>query len=232
MKAVIFDMDGVIIDSEPLWQIAEREVFYSLGVSVNDDFCELTKTMTTTEVTKFWYDKNPWQDIKLHEVEQLVVSRVVDLIENRACKISGVTNFIEKLKSKGFKLGIATNSPFVIIPVVLRKAGVTNLFDTISSAESEENGKPDPAIYLRTSEKLNVSPENCIVIEDSYSGMLAAKRAGMTVVAFTNGNKDADLTNADYKIDSFVDSDLELFDESAANSSEFKCATFSSGQIK
>jgi len=218
MKAVIFDMDGVIINSEPLWQIAEREVFSSLGVSVNDEFCEVTKTMTTTEVTKFWYDKSPWQNRSFYEVEQMVVFRVIDLIEKRECSISGVKNFVTSLKSKGFKLGVATNSPFILIPVVLRKVGVTNFFDTISSAESEENGKPDPAIYLRTSEKLNISPENFIVIEDSYSGMLAAKRAGMTVVAFTNGNKEVNLTHADYKIDSFDGYNLEIFNEPTDNS--------------
>jgi mannitol-1-/sugar-/sorbitol-6-/2-deoxyglucose-6-phosphatase len=213
MKAVIFDMDGVIIDSEPLWQIAEREVFSSLGVNVDDKFCEITKTMTTTEVTKFWYNKSPWQNWNLQEVEQMVVSRVADLIEKRECEISGVKELVKRLKSKGFKLGLATNSPVVIIPVVLRKVGVSDLFDAISSAESEENGKPDPAIYLRTSEKLNVSPQNCIVIEDSYSGMLAAKRAGMTVVAFTNGHKEVNLSNADYTIESFGNFDLEIFDE-------------------
>lgn len=211
VKAVIFDMDGVMIDTEPLWQTAEKEIFTALGVPVNDKSCEITKTMTTTEVTQFWYDRSPWANKKLYEVEQMVVSRVLDLIEKRECEISGVKSFITKLKSKGFKLGVATNSPFVVIPVVLRKVGVTDFFDTISSAESEVKGKPDPAIYLRTSEKLNVNPENCIVIEDSYSGMLAAKRAGMTVVAFTNGNRDVDLTHADYKIDNFDSLNLEIF---------------------
>lgn len=211
MKAVIFDMDGVMIDTEPLWQTAEKEIFSSLGVPVNDKLCEVTKTMTTTEVTKFWYDRFPWPDKKLCEVEQMVVSRVLDLIEKQECEISGVKSFITKLKSKGFKLGVATNSPFIIIPVVLQKVGVTDFFDTVSSAESEVKGKPDPAIYLRTSEKLNINPENCIVIEDSYSGMLAAKRAGMTVVAFTNGSRDVDLTHADYKIDNFDSLNLEIF---------------------
>lgn len=218
MNAVIFDMDGVMINSEPLWQIAEKEVFSALGVNVNEEFCEFTKTMTTAEVTKFWYNKTPWKNKNLKEVERMVISRVTDLIEQRECKISGVKNFIARLHSKGFKLGIATNSPLEIVPVVLRQVGVANFFDAISSAEFEENGKPDPTIYLRTAKKLKVCLENCIVIEDSYSGMLAAKRAGMTVVAFTNGNKGIDLTNADYKIDSYENGDLEIFEEPSSNS--------------
>lgn len=211
MKAVIFDMDGVIVDSEHLWQKAEKEVFSSLGVNVNENLCEITKTMTTAEVTKFWYDKTPWQGKNLKEAEEMVISRVIGLIGENECEIKGVKHFIERLKSKGFKLGIATNSPHIIVPTVLHRVGVTGFFDAVSSAEFEENGKPDPAIYLRTSQKLNIIPENCIAIEDSYSGMLAAKRAGMKVVAFTNGNGNIEQGIADYTIDSFENYDVEIF---------------------
>lgn len=202
-KAVIFDMDGVIIDSECLWKKAEREVFTSLGVNVTDEHSEITKSMTTFEVTQFWFDKFPWQDKGLDVVEQMVIYRVIELIENEDCKINGVKEFIENLKSRNFKIGLATNSPNKIIPTVLQKLEIEHLFDTISSADFEEKGKPDPAIYLTTAAKLNVPVDNCIAIEDSYSGMLAAKKAGMTVVAFTNGNKRIDFEIADYTIDSF-----------------------------
>lgn len=210
MKAVIFDMDGVIIDSEPLWKIAEREVFSSLGVPVSDHCCEVTQFMTTAEVASFWYEKAPWENRTLHEVEQMVISRVIELIETRECTISGIKDFIIRLKSKGFKLGLATNSPYRIIPEVLRKVGVAELFDVIASSEYEEKGKPDPAIYVRTMQQLNVTSEMCLVVEDSYSGILAAKRAGMRVVAFTNGRNDPKLTVADYTIDNFEACTIEL----------------------
>ena len=74
-KAVIFDMDGVIIDSEKFWKQAENEVFSSLGVVVTDELSDLTKSMTTSEVTRFWYDKFPWQNVELNEVERMVVLR-------------------------------------------------------------------------------------------------------------------------------------------------------------
>ena len=206
MKAVIFDMDGVIVDSENLWKQAEHEIFTSLGVRITEEHSEITKSMTTSEVTKFWYNKNPWSGIDLSTVEQSVVSRVIDLIETTECQINGAKSFIEKLKTEKYKIGLATNSPSRIIPVVLRKLDIVHLFDTISSAEFEDKGKPDPAIYYRTAEKLNTNPEECIVIEDSYSGMLAAKNAGMIVVAFTNGSQEIDFEIADYKIDSFENS--------------------------
>lgn len=209
-KAIIFDMDGVLIDSEVLWKQAEKEVFTSLGVKVTDEYSRLTKSMTTTEVTRFWYDKYPWRNRDLDAVEQMVISRVIELINTENCQIKGVKPFLEKLKARKFKIGLATNSPNEIIPVVLNKLDIIHLFDSISSAEFEIKGKPDPAIYFNAAKKLDIKPEACIVIEDSYSGMLAAKNAGMTVVAFTNGNSECDFEIADYKIENFNDKEIEF----------------------
>jgi len=202
-------MDGVIIDSEKLWKQAEKEVFSSLGVNVSDTDSEITKSMTTSEVTQFWFDKFPWKNNKMEDVEQRVISRVIELIHSEDCKINGVKEFIEKLKKKNFKIGLATNSPYEIIPTVLQKLDVLELFDTISSAEHEINGKPHPAIYLKTAAKLNIAAENCIAIEDSYSGMLAAKNAGMKVIAFTNGNIEINFDIADLKINHFEEFDID-----------------------
>ena len=204
-RAIIFDMDGVIIDSEKYWKQAEYEVFTSLGVKVTEAYSEMTKSMTTSEVTKFWYDKYPWRNNDLEVVEQMVISRVIELIETESCQINGVKSFIEKLKKEKYKIGLATNSPNRIIPVALKKLDILHLFDSISSAEFEIKGKPDPSIYLNAANKLNTKPEDCIVIEDSYTGMLAAKNAGMTVIAYTNGNKEINCEIADYKLDSFED---------------------------
>ena len=209
-KAVIFDMDGVIVDSEGIWKQAEAEVFTALGVDVTDEYSEITKSMTTSEVTKFWFDKFSWKNKSLDTVEQMVVSRVIALIDTKDCQINGVKEFLETLKAKNYKIGLATNSPNRIIPAVLKKLDILHLFDTVSSAEFEDNGKPDPAIYLTTAAKLKVAANECIAIEDSYSGMLAAKNAGMTVVAFTNGDTEIDFEIADYKIDTFKDFNIEI----------------------
>ncbi|AWM14350.1 hexitol phosphatase HxpB [Flavobacterium sediminis] len=209
-KAVIFDMDGVIIDTENIWKQAEEEVFSSLGVKVSEAYTKITQSMTTAEVTQFWYEKFPWQQTSLQEVEQRVVSRVVELIQSETCLIKGVKVFIERLKSENYKIGLATNSPYAIIPIVLEKLKITHLFDTISSAEFEKNGKPDPAIYITTAKKLGVKPKNCFVIEDSYSGMLAAKNAGMSVAAFTNGNRNVTFEIADCSINSFEEDKVTI----------------------
>lgn len=207
-KAIIFDMDGVIIDSEKIWRQAENEIFSSLGVIISDENSEITKSMTTNEVTKFWYNKFPWHTYNLETVEKMVISRVIQLIETENCEIKGVKEFIEKLKFMDFKIGLATNSPFVIIPTVLHKLDIFHLFDVVSSAEFETNGKPDPSIYLTTIAKLKVKPNLCIAIEDSYSGMLAAKRAGINVIAFTNENKKLNFEIASSHFHNFEEFDI------------------------
>ncbi len=103
-KAVIFDMDGVIIDPEKLWKRAENEIFSSLGVKVTEEFSKVTKSMTTSQVTKFWYDKFPWQDKEPQIVEQMVISRVIDLIQIEECYINGVKRLIERFKIRSYKI--------------------------------------------------------------------------------------------------------------------------------
>ena len=199
-QAVIFDMDGVLIDTEKIWKQAEKEIFSSLGVEVTEENAKLTESMTTSQVAQFWFSKFPWKAKSLKETEEMVMHRVTELIESEECLIDGVKSFLEDLKRKNYKIGLATNSPLVIIPTVLGRLQITHLFDVVSSAESEEKGKPHPAVYLSTAKKLKVAPKDCLVIEDSYSGMMAAKNAGMEVAAFTNGNQELLFEIADYHI--------------------------------
>lgn len=211
MNAVIFDMDGVIVDSERFWQQAEKEVFTSVGVEVTDALCEITKRMTTNEVTQFWYERSPWGNKRFEEVENMVIDRVIELIELENCIISGVVATIKELKLRGFKLGLATNSPYRIIPRVLKKTKLTDYFTIISSAEFEKNGKPEADVYLRTLDRLSEKAENCIVIEDSNSGIIAAKKAGIKVIAYTDNDKNLITENVDYKIPSFENIDYSMF---------------------
>ena len=204
IEAVIFDMDGVIIDSEELWTRAENAVFSSVGVKLTDELCQLTKTMTTREVTDFWFQKYPWTNKSLEEIENGVIERVAHLIKEEGKAIGGVEELVIKLNRKGYKIGLATNSPSCLIPVVLEKLAIDKYFDAISSAEHELEGKPSPDVYLTTAEKLNVKPENCIAIEDSHSGLLAAKKAGMkTVIIGTNNQQNTKNDNVDYKINDY-----------------------------
>lgn len=209
--AVIFDMDGVIIDSEKLWKQAESEIFGALGVPVSEELSALTQSMTTGQATRFWFDRFPWKKYSLTEVEARVINRVTELIQLENCCMEGISEFIRALKLNGYKIGLATNSPFSIIPAVLKVAKLENQFDIICSAEHEQAGKPDPAIYKRAAAKLGLRPQDCIAIEDSYSGMMAAKTAGMAVVAFTNNQSHTSFDIADALLHSFNMETLDLF---------------------
>lgn len=202
IEAVIFDMDGVIIDSEKIWKKAENEVFSSVGVKLSDEFCKITEAMTTSEVTNFWFEKYPWKNKSLKEVETNVIERVAHLIQEEGKAIDGIEELIKKLKAKGYKIGLATNSPSCLIQVVLKKLALDKYFDATSSAEHEPEGKPSPYVYLSTAEKLNIKPESCIAVEDSHSGLLAAKKAGMkAVIIDTNNLYNKKIEIADYEIE-------------------------------
>ena len=209
IEAIIFDMDGVIIDSEKIWKRAENEVFSSVGVELSDELCKVTETMTTTEVTHFWFSKYPWKHKSLDEVENGVIELVAYLIKKEGQAIYGIQEFIKNLKSKGYKIGLATNSPSVLIPVVLEKLALHKYFDATASAEHELEGKPHPFVYLTTAEKLHAKPENCIAVEDSFSGLVAAKKAGMKTIAILKDNQDNTKNElADYKIRDYYQFDF------------------------
>lgn len=196
-------MDGVLVESEDIWKQAEYEVFSSLGATVSEEDSHQTRSMTTGEVAQFWHHKFPWKETTLMEAEEMVVQRVMELISSKDCVTMGIGAFIKNLKTQNYKIGLATNAPEKIIPVVLKKTGTKHLFDSISSADLEEKGKPHPAIYLNTARKLKVRPYECAVIEDSETGMEAAKKAGMTVIAYTKENHNISLQWADHQIDGF-----------------------------
>lgn len=211
IKSIIFDMDGVIIDSEEIWKRAEKEVFSSVGVKLSDELCRLTETMTTAEVTKFWYERQPWKNKSLWDIENEVIERVARLITEEGKAISGIEEFIKSLKSKGFKIGLATNSPSGLIPVVLKKLRLEGYFDATASAEHELYGKPHPSVYLTVSKKLNSKPEACVAIEDSCSGLLAAKKAGMKTIAIFKDNTDSVKSEiADYIINNYDQFDISV----------------------
>jgi sugar-phosphatase len=184
IKAVIFDMDGVLIDSEPFWEIAEKKVFGSLGVSLTPELCSQTKFMTTIEVTKFWYGYYQWEGKSFQDVQNEVIECVKLLIKKEGKEIKGIKGLLKFIKTKGFKIGLATNAPYELIPIVLEKLNISDYFDFFTSAEFEKMGKPNPAVYLSVAKNLKINPKNCVVFEDSYSGLLSAKSAGMKTVAY------------------------------------------------
>jgi sugar-phosphatase len=183
MQAVIFDMDGTLIDSEPMWKEAEKQVFSSVGVVVSEELSAYTASMTTREVTEFWYGHFPWLGKTLEQVENEVIDRVATLICEKGEAMEGVEEVLNFFQKKKFKIGLSTNAPSRLIPVVLNKLGISKYFHSTSSSEHEAQGKPHPAVYLTTAKKLEVEPSSCIAFEDSLSGIISASQANIKTVA-------------------------------------------------
>lgn len=180
--AVIFDMDGVLIDSEPLWKIAMEEVFHAVGCNLTKKDFQKTVGLRIDEVCEYWFQETGWEKYTPKEVEQKIVNRMVDLIQLNGEPLPGVIETIEFLKDRKVKIGLGTSSYDVLIKTVLGALNVQASFDFVHSAEHEVYGKPHPAVYLTVAERLKVNPMRCLVIEDSLNGIISAKAAKMKVV--------------------------------------------------
>jgi len=175
-------MDGILIDSEYMWQEAERQVFSSVGVEVTDELSKLTSAMTPKKVTEFWYARSPWENKSLEQIENEVITTVAQLIDTHGQAMVGVMSLLNLLKKHKLKIGLSTNSPSKLTEAVLNKLNITHYFQATTSLDQVEQGKPAPDVYLSTAKKLGVKPESCLVFEDSSTGLTAAIAADMKVV--------------------------------------------------
>ena len=183
IEAVIFDLDGLLIDSEPLWQEAEILVFQQVNIILTPELCLQTKGLRIDEVVEYWYQKYPWTNLTKQKVEQLVVAKVIELIHLKGKPLAGVDRAISFVRQKQVKIALASSSALPIIRAALQRLNLTEVFTEIYSAESEVLGKPYPGVYLTTASKLKVAPQKCLALEDSLNGVLAAKAAQMKCIA-------------------------------------------------
>ena len=183
IKAVIFDMDGLLIDSEPLWQESEIEVFGKVGLRLDHSMCLETMGMRVDSVVDYWHERHPWENVSKKEIETGIIDEVVERILQKATPKEGVASAISFMQGKGLRIALASSSSYRIIRAVLDKFDLKERFELIHSAEEEEYGKPHPAVYLTTARKLQMRPQECLAIEDSFNGVVAAKDAGMRCIA-------------------------------------------------
>jgi sugar-phosphatase len=202
-EAVIFDMDGVLIDSEPLWKIAMEEVFHSVGCMISKKDFQNTVGLRIDEVVRFWHQERGWDEFTPQDVEHKIVQRMIELIKENADPLPGVIETLEYLSSKGYKIGLATSSYTVLIETVLSSLNIEHHFDATHSAEDEVLGKPHPAVYLSVANEIKVDPTQCLVVEDSLNGIISGKAARMQVVCIPEKthNPEPKLTLADHMFD-------------------------------
>ena len=181
-EAVIFDMDGVLVDSEPIWKVAMEEAFHSVGCKLTREDFQKTVGLRIDEVISYWYKIAPWESETEKEVEQLIIQKMVALLSESAKPLIGVVETLKYLKDKGIKIGLATSSYRILVDTILATCSLTEYFDVLHTAEEEEFGKPHPAVYLTAAKMLDVNPLKCLVIEDSINGVVSGKAARMQVV--------------------------------------------------
>ena len=187
LQAIIFDMDGLLIDSEPFWQQAEIEIFAKVGLNLTSKLCEQTMGLRIDEVVNYWYQRHPWEEPSQEEIAQQIVKRVVELIETQGVAKTGVYPLFECLEETNLPLALASSSDYVLIEAVIKRLNLQDKFTVMQSATAEKYGKPHPAVYLSTAEKLGVTATNCLALEDSFNGVLAAKAARMICFAIPEG---------------------------------------------
>ena len=201
-KAAIFDMDGLLIDSEPLWQGAEIKVFRSIGVPLTSELCRQTVGVRLDAVVRYWYRRFPWRGAPLDVVEARVLEEVTRLIIERGEPMPGVREAIDTLRAENYELAVASSSPLRLIRSALETFGLIGEFAVLHSAETEAEGKPHPAVYVSTMARLGVDPGHCIAFEDTVIGVRAAKAAGARVIAVPDSS---DITDP-----AFADADVVL----------------------
>ena len=212
MKALIFDMDGVIVDSEPMHTAVTIEVMQSYQVH-----------FTTAEMDRFiGMSMRGFFSILKKEhglaapVEEMI-QRQIDGIyrhikEDPQQPVPGILEILAYLKSRGIPAAIASSSPKILIEAIVARLQIADAFSLLLSGEDFPRSKPDPAIYLTAAEKLGVNPADCLVIEDSQNGTIAAKDAGMRCIGFQNPNSgQQDLSRADMIVPVLTNLDLTAF---------------------
>jgi mannitol-1-/sugar-/sorbitol-6-/2-deoxyglucose-6-phosphatase len=198
IEAVVFDMDGVLVDSEPIWRTVEREVFARVGIEVTDEDLFETMGVRVADVVERWHRRHPWNEPSREEVARSIVDGVAQAIEREGAFNQEVIRAIDYVEGLGLRLALASSSPMRLIRSVLVLGGLVDRFEVVLSAEDENRGKPDPAVYLSAALALRVAPERCLAVEDSVNGVRSAKAAGMVCVAIpvsgvTDGFEQADL---------------------------------------
>ncbi len=204
LTTVIFDIDGLLIDSEPLWHEAATDTFKSYGVQLTNAMYASTTGLRTKEFVDWWFQYFKIDMQYAPDAEREIVSGVLKKIEEKASIMQGVPHIFDFFANKEFKIGLATSSPPELIDLVVRMTGIGPYLSATSSAEFLPYGKPHPQVYLNCAEAMNSKPTECVCFEDSFNGMIAAKAARMkcVVIPHHSQTKEEKWGAADLKLSS------------------------------
>ncbi len=179
LKAVIFDMDGVLIESEPLWEAAEITLLKSRGIEYDPLFREKVIGLNQIDSSKLIIREFGVKNCSPEEMIRQRIEILLGIYDKKLTMFEGSKALVEKIRESGFKTALASSSPMEVITYVLERFSLTKLFDAVVSGSCIQNGKPAPDIYLLAAEQLGVQPPECAAVEDSPIGVKSAVSAGM-----------------------------------------------------
>ena len=182
-RAAIFDMDGLLIDSEPFWREVEMNVFGRLDMPLTEQMCYETAGMRLDAVVNHWLRYFGQEQLDSAAIQNDITDAYIDLVRQKGTPMKGVAYIIDFFRQRNIKIGLASSSSERIIAAVLHRLQIETLFDVICSAQNEKHGKPQPDVFLTAARNLATLPHECLVFEDAYNGVLAARAAQMSVVA-------------------------------------------------
>lgn len=186
----IFDMDGVIIDSEPFWRQAQIKVISKYGHTITAEDCiRLTMGKRLDDICITWCELFSLP-VSPDALKKSILKSLLALINEYGAAKEGLLNLLNYLVKEGFQIALATSSSHAVINSVIDRLSIRSYFDFIGSADDEEFGKPHPAIYIRAANSLKVKNKDCIVLEDSVTGMIAGKAAEMTTLVVPENRED------------------------------------------
>lgn len=212
LESVIFDMDGVIIDSEPLHDKKNQVLYKELGIEVP---LELQYSFTGTSHIRKWTTLKKMFGLSQDIDELIAMDRDMGYEYTKRNigfmkPIDGIKSLIEDLRMNDIKLAVASSSPMDMIQMVLSSFKLESYFDKLVTADYVKKSKPEPDIFLYAAKQLGTDPADCIVIEDSGNGVRAAKKAGMKCIGYRNINSGKqDLSMADMVVDSLMELDYK-----------------------
>jgi HAD superfamily hydrolase (TIGR01509 family) len=182
--AVIFDLDGVLLESEQVWNEAKRELVEESGGRWKEGAARAMMGMSSPEWSAYLRDELG-VDMDTEAISDAVVARLEDIYRERLPWIDGAREAVERMAAR-FPIGLASSSNREIIDLFLELSGLADQFSVTVSSEEVARGKPSPEVYLEAARRLGVRPEDCLAVEDSENGIRAAKAAGMRVVVLPN----------------------------------------------
>lgn len=214
ITTVLFDMDGLLLDTEPLWGVSMNRVADRHRIAVSKNRFKETTGLRIYEVTEYWSRHFPWQGASPDAIAEEILDDIIALSKSQGRIMDGVSELLDLLDSRGMKIGLATSSPARMMTGLLEHFGLAGRFRCATSADVVQFGKPHPAVFQSCAQSMGSAPHECLVLEDSVNGAIAGKAARMKVIAVPDAFHfdDPRFSIADLKLSSLRQLDARTLD--------------------